>query len=69
MVCIITHVPEIHHAGPTLYVQLFVGLIRPAQAAPKESRVLPQLQREAEQDPDKTFRVIVTRQDGKSERR
>ena len=48
-----------------LFMLVFVGLVRPAQAAPDESRVLPQLKREAEEDPTKTFRVIVTRQEGK----
>ena len=49
---------------------LFLALVQcvtalPASAETKEARVLPQLQREADQDPGKTFRVIVTRQGNK----
>ncbi len=43
-----------------LFAIVFTGLIQPA-AASQESRVLPQLKREAAANPAKTFRVIVTR--------
>ncbi len=43
-----------------LFAIVFTGLIQPAAAA-QESRVLPQLKREAAAHPGKTFRVIVTR--------
>ncbi len=47
-----------------LFAIVFTGLIQPAAAA-QESRVLPQLQREAAANPAKTFRVIVTRIQGR----
>lgn len=43
-------------------VALAAGIGAPwAQAAPAESRVLPQLQREAAASPNQTFRVLITR--------
>ncbi|PLS79361.1 MAG: hypothetical protein CYG59_13660 [Chloroflexi bacterium] len=49
---------------PLLLVLALLGaFVRPAAAAPDESRVLPQLQREAAEQPNSSFRVIVTRLD------
>lgn len=44
------------------FLALATGTVTPwAQASPAESRVLPQLQREAAAAPNQTFRVLVTR--------
>src|SRR5947208_8288087 len=57
-------IAALHHGVHVLLALLtiFVGASIPiASAAPIESRVLPELQREAAQHPTNQFRVIVTR--------
>jgi serine protease AprX len=54
----------LHYLGLLLLaLMLGAGLVQPAHAQKRESRVLPQLQREAAADPDRDFRVIVLRLD------